>query len=301
MARASFNTALIPMNWQDVESAQGKPNWTVSDAQLAWCHQQGLHVHAGPLLRLDAHGLPDWLYLWEGDFENILSFANEHVERMVHRYRGKVNVWHCASRVNTGSVLSLREVDKQRLAVRAIEIVRKVDPATPVIMTFDQPWAEYMNREEVEPPTYFAELLCRAGIGLSGIGLEINLGYYPGGTYPRDMLDFNILLDRWSVLGLPLFLLLTVPSSDQPDKLARVECKTISGASTGSCTQGSQNLWISRFLPLLLAKPIVQGIVWNQLQDSQPHDFPHGGLFDAAGSPKSALTTLAALRKAHLV
>ena len=29
-----------------------------------------------------------------------------------------------------------------------------------------------------------------------------------------------------------------------------------------------------------LAKPMVQGVIWNQLRDSDPHDFPHGGLFD---------------------
>ena len=51
---------------------------------------------------------------------------------------------------------------------------------------------------------------------------------------------------------------------------------------------------------MLLAKPIVHGIFWNQLLDSQPHEFPHGGLFDAAGSPKSALASIAAQRRAHL-
>ena len=30
-----------------------------------------------------------------------------------------------------------------------------------------------------------------------------------------------------------------------------------------------------------MAKPAVQGVIWNQLRDNQPHDFPHGGLFDA--------------------
>jgi hypothetical protein len=51
---------------------------------------------------------------------------------------------------------------------------------------------------------------------------------------------------------------------------------------------------------LALAKPGVQGVVWNQICDSQPHRFPHGGLFDAAGRVKPALAALAALRQTYL-
>jgi hypothetical protein len=301
LVRASFNTAAAAMSWRDIESSQGKQDWSITDAQITWCQNHHLQVYGGPLVRLDSLGLPDWLYLWEGDFDNILSFLSEHVEQTVTRYRGKVNLWLCASRINVGSALSLREVDKQRLAVRAIEITRKLDPRTPAVLCFDQPWAEYMSREDVDPPLYFADLLSRAGIGLAGIGLEMNFGYFPGGTYPRDMLDVSMLIDRWSLLGLPLYLLITVPSSDAPDPLARSSAHVLPATASGGCSQGSQNLWINRFLPMLLAKPVVQGIIWNQLLDSQPHEFPHGGLFDAAGSPKAALATLASQRRAYLI
>ena len=50
----------------------------------------------------------------------------------------------------------------------------------------------------------------------------------------------------------------------------------------------------------MLAKPFVRGIYWNQLQDSVPHDFPHGGLFDEYGEAKPALRTLSLLRQALL-
>jgi hypothetical protein len=300
LVRAAFNMAAVPLVWSDLESAQGNVNWARADAQVAWCQAQGMPVYGGPLLQLDPQGMPDWLYLWEGDFENINACLTEYLEQAIQRYRGKVQLWQCAARVNGGKVLSLSEVDKQRLAVRALEVVRKLDPQTPAILCFDQPWSEYMNAEEFEPPLYFADLLARAGVGLSGIGLEINLGYYPFGSAQRDMLDFNNLIDRWSLLGLPLYLFLTVPSSEQADPLARKATRPLPGAKPAGCTQGTQNLWISRFVPLLLAKPTVYGIVWNQMLDSQPHDFPHGGLFDAAGSPKSAVGTLTSLRRAHL-
>jgi hypothetical protein len=45
---------------------------------------------------------------------------------------------------------------------------------------------------------------------------------------------------------------------------------------------------------------MVQGVVWNQLRDGQPHDFPHGGLFDDRRQAKRALRTLATIRQTYL-
>jgi hypothetical protein len=45
---------------------------------------------------------------------------------------------------------------------------------------------------------------------------------------------------------------------------------------------------------------MVQGVVWNQLRDSLPHDFPHGGLFDDRRQAKLALRTLATIRQTYL-
>ena len=53
-------------------------------------------------------------------------------------------------------------------------------------------------------------------------------------------------------------------------------------------------------MPLILAKPSVQGVIRHQLHDSRPHEFPHGGLFDEHDQPKPALDTLAAIRRVHV-
>ena len=68
----------------------------------------------------------------------------------------------------------------------------------------------------------------------------------------------------------------------------------------GSWTPAAQQAWAAQFVPLALAKPAVQGVIWNQLRDNQPHDFPHGGLFDADGRAKPSLRTLAMIRQKHL-
>jgi len=293
----AFNAASAPLIWRELEGSEGSYQWEPCDKRLAWCEANGLRVYGGPLVQLDRRNVPDWLYLYEGEFDDILSFVCEYVEAVVSRYRGKVHLWQCAGRLNTSDLLSLSEEESLRLVARTIELIRALDPDTPVVLSFDQPWTEYLGRREIDcPPFQFADALLRAGLGLMGIVLEINLGYFPGGTLPRDPLEFSRELDHWSLLGLPLHVALCVPSADGADPLAQIRTKL----PAGFWNVKSQQAWIARYLPLILAKPYVHGVLWSQLRDYEPHDFPHGGLFDLRRHPKPALRTLASIRQAHL-
>jgi hypothetical protein len=199
--------------------------------------------------------------------------------------------------VNAAESFSLDEEEKLRLAALAVEVVGELDPGKPAIVSFDQPWAEYMSRQNLDfPPLHFADALIRSGLPVAGVGLEIDLGYHPGGTQNRTLLEFSRLLDLWNIFGLPLWISLCVPSAADVDPLARRK----NSIPPVEWTLAAQQAWIARYLPLMLAKPFVQGIYWNQLGDSVPHDFSHGGLFDARGKAKPALRTLALLRQALL-
>ncbi len=293
----TFNAAAIPFSWREIEASEDAYSWTVTDTQVEWCRAHGLAVYGGPLIQLDRQSLPDWLYVWEGDFDEVLGFVCKHVETIVTRYRGRVGVWQCAGRLNTSESLSLSEEENLRLAARVIELVRALDPSTPVVVAFDQPWAEYLNRREMDfPPLHFADALVRAGLGLSGLTLEMNVGYYPGGSLTRDPLDVSRLIDHWSLLGVPLHVALCAPSAPHDDPLARRRV----GAMAEEWSARMQQSWVAQMVPLLLAKPAVQGVIWNQLRDCEPHDFPHGGLFDLRRLPKSAVRTLTTLRQMYL-
>jgi hypothetical protein len=293
----AFGAANVPVYWRAVEAVEGNSDWSACDKQIEWCRSNGLHVSMGPLLLLDARALPDWLALWEGDFENLFNFFSDYVRSVVERYRGRVDLWQCAGRVNTSEIFSLSEEEKLQLAARAVEIVRNSDPHTPVVVSIDQPWAEYMSRRETDfTPLHFADVLIRSDLGVSGVMLELNMGYYPGGTLPRNPLEFSRLLDVWSAWGLPLWLSICTPSVCDADPMAYRQ----TSVPPGTWTPAVQQAWVARYVPLMLAKPNVQGVIWNQLLDSQPHDFPYGGVFDLRGKPKPALHALASLRRAIL-
>jgi hypothetical protein len=290
----------LPLSWRSIEALEGRRNWHASDAQIEWAHSAGLRICAGPILEIDDRGVPDWTYLWEGDIESLFSFMIEHVRAVVERYRGKVHLWQVAARMTHGHTLGLNEEARLQVAARAITALRQLDPTTPLVATFDQPWAEYLANEHLDlAPLSFADALVRADLGLSGIGLEINLGYHPDGSLHRGPLAISRLIDTWSFLELPLLVALTSPSSAAADPNANGKVRVLS-SQEDDVTPESQRDWINRYVPLVLAKSAVQVIIWNQLSDAAPHHYPHSGLYDAAEKPKPALEALRQIREKYL-
>ena len=289
---ATFNAARVPLAWAEIETSEGARNWMTFDRQIRWCKEQNLFTCAGPLLQFGPGCSPDWLYLFEDDFAGLQASVSEFVEAVVSRYRGRVDLWQCAGRPNTADLLALEEDEIVQLTAHVVEQVHSLDPKTPLVVSFDQPWSEYLGRRDVDfPPMYFADALLRADLGLSALMLEINMGYEPGGTLPRDPIDFSRQLDAWSGLGLPLYLAVCSPSGDHVDPLARRRDQPL----PKGITPASQQAWLASHLPLAMAKPYIHGVFWRQLHDCVPHDYAHGGLFDFHRKAKPALTTLAAL------
>ncbi len=289
------NIVQLPISWKTIEQREGKRDWAATDAQLAWAQKSGLKVAAGPLLRLDDWGMPDWMVLWEGDFENLARLMLDHVRAVVARYTGRVHLWHVASRINTGKLMSLEEEQRLHLVAQALDVVRQIDTRTPTVVSFDQPWAEYLvHKDEELAPLNYADALVRADLGISGFGLEINAGYLPNGSGHRTTLELGRLLDQWSIWGLPLMVNLSTPSAESQDSQARTQ---VGIELASEVTRDSQREWAASVLPLLLARNTVQVILWNQLDDSLPHEFPHAGLFDATQQPKSTLELMRSLHK----
>jgi Glycosyl hydrolase family 10 len=296
----AFNMVSVPLTWRQIEATEGRRNWDEADALVAWAQSMGRKISAGPLLELDDRGVPEWTYLWEGDLDSLLSFMLDHLRTAVERYRGKVHLWQVAARMTHGHALGLHEEARLQVAARAIATVRELDPTTPIVVTFDQPWAEYLANEQLDlAPLHFADALVRADLGLSGVGLELNVGYHPRASIHRSPLAYSRLVDTWSLLELPLMIALTLPSSSAEDPQANPKVHVLA-SDAGEVTVESQREWIERHVPLLLAKNSVQVILWNQLSDAAPHHYPHGGLLDAQGKPKPALESLRKIRQQYL-
>jgi hypothetical protein len=295
---SAFHAASLPFRWRDLQPTVDAVQYESVDAQLAWCDQHGLRVLGGPLIQLDRGSLPEWVFRWENGYEAFEDAARKYVRGVVRRYDEAVDVWVCAGRLNVADALAFSEEQRLRLAVSMIDVVRESSSHKPVVISFDQPWAEYLATDDYDlSPLHFADALVRAELGLGGIALEMNLGYWPGGCLPRDLLAISRHVDRWSLLGIPLIVYLTMPSSVDDDPQAVGNSRVVHRNGGAQSTPAMDQGLASHLVPLLLGKPAVHALVWNQLSDVEPHEFPHSGLLDRAGNAKPLLSVLGDIRK----
>jgi hypothetical protein len=298
----TFNTIVLPFSWRDIQPHSVGFEWDALDKSVQWCKSQGLRICGGPLVQLDNFTLPEWLKPSDDHYEYFENHAIRFIEEVVDRYQDDVHIWQCASRLNVRGSVSLNEEHKLRLSVAAVESVRRVSPRAPVVVGFDQPWAEYLADDDFDlSPLHFADALVRADLGIAGVGLEVNLAYWPNGTLVRDLLEISRHIDRWSLLGIPLIVFLRTPSCDGVDRLASSRAQVIEPGANQQLTPARQEEMIRQIFPLLLSKVSVHGLVWNQWSDAIPHEFPHAGLIDADGEIKPVFRALAEIRQKHLL
>lgn len=302
----AFNLVCMPVDLAAVELSSGKRDFSAFDRQLEWARDNNLRVCCGPLVRFRPGALPSWMVLLGEGFDAVLSAACSHAEETVNRYRGKVHLWNCGSSLNVPGELQWNDEQVLRLAVSLIQIVRRTDPRSPVLLSIDQPWSEYL-RSNVDgiSPLHFADALIRADLGLSGLALELNMNAWPDGSLPRDPLEISRMIDRWAMLGLPLMIILTLPSEETQDGLVSANRQPVTswknplgnGDAIGNATTESSTETLVR---LLVAKQSVHALIFNQATDQLPHEFPHGGLWDANGKSKAVLSQIARLRQQYL-
>ncbi|MEX0727195.1 MAG: endo-1,4-beta-xylanase [Planctomycetaceae bacterium] len=296
----AFQAVGVGIEWKSIEPEEGSYFWEKADQQVEWATKQRLLIRGGPLLDLGADGLPRWLWQWEHDFLNMQHFVCDFVQTAISRYVSQIRHWEIACRVNTGGALTLNEEQRLTLAARVLEAARKVDDETQLLIRIDQPWGEYQARGQHRlSPLQFVDALVRSGLGLSGINLEINIGYRPLGTASRDVLDFSRLIDLWSSLGIPIYLTLGFPSGADQDPLCCADLEVGTQGWKADWSEESQAAWVELYLPLLLAKPAVVGIFWTHLSDQGTHECPHAGLFRADGSAKPVVEQFISQRQTN--
>lgn len=280
----AFNTASIRLSWGDIETDAGRLDFDTADAAIDWAVAQGVRVIGGPLLDFHEKVLPHWVYLLEGQFHAFLDAINHFAEQVVKRYKGRVQIWNPASGLNTPGPIRLTEEEVMQVATTLTQTIRRQDPQTPVIFSFDQPHGEYLahHRDGISP-LHFADTLARCGLGLAGLGLELRLGYTGLGTIPRNTLAIGQMLDRWATLGLPLMLQLAIPADNAPAPLASRPSDIIA-AGDDQVGAVRQMKMASSILRIALAKPFVHAVIWEGWDDTVPHVLPHAGLWEAGGS-----------------
>lgn len=300
--REAFNAAAVRLNWAEIETDAGRYDYDNATATMDWCTKHGVRVIGGPLVDFRSRLMPHWLYLLEDNFESFLSAATNYVEKTVTKFRGAVHLWNCAAGLNTPGPLKLNDEQAMRLAIGILQTVRRADPGTPAIVTFDQPFGEYLSKHrDALSPIHFADAIARSGLGMAGIGLDVKFGYTEACTQPRSGVDFGNMIDRWATLGLPLLVQLGVPAGSGIDPNALAPSETYVTATNAVDAANQQLRDAGPLIRTLLAKHVVHGIVWNGWSDAEQHVDSHSGVLDLAGRPRPILDYMTRLRKEFLL
>ena len=193
---------------------------------------------------------------------------------------------HVVSGLNGLGHRHLSYPQQLQVAVDLLRLVEESRVELPTMVSFDFPWAERLaGAVGGVHPLQIADSLLRQGLPISFLGLEVNLDCWPNGSVVRDPLQWIDLVDVWAQLGLPLVVLLRVPTGDDENEVISSDRNINQSRSNLSDDQRVQ--FLNTVLPMLVARPAVHGIIWQQWQDQDDIRFPRCGVVDSSGNQKA--------------
>jgi len=305
-AAASSDFICMPMRWMDMEPTEGKYAFAKTDRWIEWAVRTArVPVVGGPIVDFRARSVPEWLYIWEHDYETLRELVYEHVKTLVTRYRRTVGTWVVVSglHVNTNFTFSFEQLmDLTRMTVA---VVRKLQPGARVVVEIDLPWGEYYaDNPRSIPPMLYAEMVSQAGVNPDLFGLRVDMGMPEVGRWTRDLMAFSALLDRFAALERPLSISACSAPSEPLNETTYAAVKQAGapvepGRWRAEWSAESQCRWLTAVTSVAISKPFVHSVCWNELYDGQKIAGWRGdGLVSQSGQPKPALLRLAEIRQA---
>lgn len=297
----NFDFAVLPMSWKLLQPQEGSFQTELVDEWVELLTRKRVPIIAGPLVDLSDGEVPDWMFLWEHDFDSLREMAYEYVQKVVHRYRKQISVWNVVSGLHTNSAFTLSFEQIIELTRLLVAQVKTIQTNARTLVGVTQPYGEYHSKgSNSVPPMLYAEMVAQAGINFDAFGLEIEQGIPKRGGYMRDMFQLSCLLDRFSTIGRPVFLTaFGSPGRHTADPGDRSEGK-LDPANAGRWKKPwdaqIQSEWMDTAYRLALSKPFVESVAWGNLSDSNA-SLPGGGLLDDMLKAKPAFLKLQELRE----
>lgn len=306
-ASLSCDFITIPMRWVDMEPTEGKYLFAKSDKWIEWAVRSAkVPLVGGPIVDFRRGSVPEWLYIWEHDYETLRELVYEHVKNIVTRYRRTIGTWTVCSglHVNSNFTFSLEQVmDLTRLMVM---VVRKLQPSAKIQVQIDQPWGEYYAYSpRAVPPMMYAEMIGQAGINPDLFSLRVEMGQPEPGRSTRDLMAFSALLDRYAALDKPLSVgAVSVPAAPAPGTDPEVGSQMDPGYWRRPWSPEAQAAWMTSIMGIAVSKPYVHSVCWDELHEPPPRpgvndlESQNHALLDRAGVPRPAFWRLGEIRQA---
>ncbi len=294
----------MPMWWKVIEPQEQQFTWSQVDEWMEFLRRARLPVVAGPLVHFAEISIPEWLYIWEHDYETVRDLLYEHIERVVTRYGPQVALWNVLSGLHVNAQFSFTFDQLMDLTRMAVGLVKKVYGPARTMIELTQPWGEYYagNQRSI-PPMLYAEMIVQSGIQFDVFGVQLKFGVPRDGCWQRDLFQVSSLLDRFAAFSKPVMISAVQVPSAPPDPAGG----NAAGTWRRTWSEPLQAKWLEAVTDIALSKPFIEAICWQDLVDlpakalvagSGGQSVPFGGMANADASPKQSMKTWASLRRA---
>ncbi len=299
----NFDFVQLPLCWKQLAPEEGEYRWQSTDDWTAWTDKKKLTVVGGPLLSFDPTALPDWLYIWEHDYDTVRDLVYEHVERVVSRYHESVDQWLVVSGLHVNRHFSFNFEQLMDLTRMTTLLVRKLAPNSRTMIELRQPFGEYYgNNPRSIPPMMYSDLITQSGIPFDALALRLLMGQAQPGQYTRDLMQVSLLLDQYAVFGKPVHLTIAAPSEPVTEMMIALEAgqqpiDPDSGQWRRPWSPQVQAHWMEAVFQIALARPFVESVAWDQLIDHPQIELPLSGLTSESAQTKPALRRIVNFRR----
>ena len=298
-----FDFVQLPVPWKTVSPEENDYAWERMDDWAAWASTRRIPVVAGPVVSFEPACLPDWLYIWEHDYDTVRDLIYEHVERVVKRYKNVVRMWNIVSGLHVNSHFTFTFEQLMDLTRMCTMLVKKIQPNAKIMIELRHLFGEYYaNNPRSIPPLMYADMVVQSAIGFDAFGLRLSMGQAVEGQYTRDLMQISAMLDQFSHTGKPLYLTVSTPSNPVTAMMiAKPDSDEPADASSGfwrrPWSEPVQSRWLEAMFQIAISKPFVEAIAWQDLIDYPNIDLPMSGLLDEEIRLKQSFRRLVGFRQ----
>lgn len=190
---ANFNSAVTEnaVKWMSMEREQGKVDYSVIDALLAWTEEHDIPLRAHNLF----WGIPRFVQPWlkEMDDEELMKTLQHRAESVTRRYKGRFAEYDLNNEMIHGNYY------EERLGPEITKLMAQwAHNGDPDARLFVNDYDILTGNKLPEYMAHIRKLLAQ-GVPIAGIGVQ---GHLHGETFDRG--ELRRALDSLAVFGLPV-------------------------------------------------------------------------------------------------
>ena len=140
--KSNFHFVTIPISWRQIEEKEHERNFDVLDECVNWLSRNRIAIKVGPLLKFTPEAVPDWLYIWEHDFDQVREMAYDYVTSVVERYCRKVQAWDVVSGLNVNNCFNFSFEHVVDMTSSAVLAAKRSASRALVLVEVSQLWGD---------------------------------------------------------------------------------------------------------------------------------------------------------------